>query len=275
MKYSQLESILIKNSQTGFYISTIAGQLIDCNDSFVHIFGYNSKEEVLGLNTSAFYFDTNERTHFVHEIEVKKHLQGYSLKAKNKAGNVIHITINSDIYQEANHEPLIVGSIIDVTEIVNSKSKLAESERKYKDFIENSPELIQSFNSEGKLLFCNPIWHEKLEYSVEEALNMNLFDIIADEFKGHCSELFQEVLAGNALKDVGVEFVSKTGKRYLLEGNIVPLIENMYRKKNKLSIKLSSRKNYFRLFLIRYPFAYTSKMKMERMFMQTKPCKKH
>jgi len=225
MQYSNLESILIKNSQTGFYISTPDGKLLDCNDSFVKMFGYDSKEDVLSYNTTNFYFDINERNRFLEEIHEKNHVQNFSLKAKSKSGKVIYISINSDLYLEKD-QSFIVGSIIDITEIIVSKGELAESEKKYRDFIENSPEIIQSFNAEGKLLFCNPIWHEKLEYTSEEAKNMNLFDIIADEFKPHCAALFQEVLAGNSLKDVGVEFVSKTGKRYSLEGNIVPLFEN-------------------------------------------------
>ncbi len=225
MQYSNLESILIKNSQTGFYISTPEGLLKDCNDSFVKMFGYDSKEDVLQHNTSVFYFDKNERKRFLDELHSKNHTQGFAIKAKTKSGKTIHISINSDLYVEKDGQQLIVGSIIDVTEVVESKSVIAEGEKKYKDFIENSPEIIQSFNSEGKLLFCNSVWHQKLEYSKEEVENMNLFDIIADEYKEHCSMMFQEVLSGKALKDVAVEFVSKSGKRYILEGNVVPLVE--------------------------------------------------
>jgi len=61
MQYSNLESILIKNSQTGFYISTPDGKLLDCNDSFVNMFGYDSKEDVLSYNTTNFYFDIKQK----------------------------------------------------------------------------------------------------------------------------------------------------------------------------------------------------------------------
>ena len=84
MQYSNLESILIKNSQTGFYISTPEGLLKDCNDSFVKMFGYDSKEEVLKHNTSSFYFNENERKLFLDEIHLKNHTQGFALKAKPK-----------------------------------------------------------------------------------------------------------------------------------------------------------------------------------------------
>jgi len=226
MQYSQLENILIKNSQTGFYMSTKAGQLIDCNDAFANMFGYQSKEELLQFNTSELYLDSDERIRFLKEMEEKQHVKNYHLKGKTKVGKMITISVNSDLYQEPNKEVLIVGSVVDITEVILSKGKLAESEKKYRDFIDNSPEIIQSFNAEGKLLFCNSIWHQKLEYTEEEAATMNLFDIIADEYKPHCSLMFQEVLSGKALKDVGVEFVSKSGKRYLLEGNVVPLLQN-------------------------------------------------
>ena len=85
MQYSNLESILIKNSQTGFYISTPEGLLKDCNDSFVKMFGYDSKEDVLQHNTSVFYFDKNERKRFLDELHFKNHTQGFAIKAKTKS----------------------------------------------------------------------------------------------------------------------------------------------------------------------------------------------
>ncbi len=72
MQYSNLESILIKNSQTGFYISTPDGKLLDCNDSFVKMFGYDSKEEVLKLNT----------TNFVNGFSIENDLLGNPTRIK-------------------------------------------------------------------------------------------------------------------------------------------------------------------------------------------------
>ena len=96
----------------------------------------------------------------------------------------------------------------------------------YRNLVENSLEIIQSFDKEGRLLFFNPEWLRLLEYTLEETKAINLFDIIAPEYKDHCSILFQQVLSGKKVKDIEVEFVSKSGKRIFLEGNAVPLLKD-------------------------------------------------
>jgi PAS domain S-box-containing protein len=224
--YSKLEHLLIESCQAGTFITNLQGQLLDCNESFFKIFGYDSKDEILSVNALSFYLNSEERLKYLNELSDKGSVRGYRVKSRKRDNSILHYSINSDFYTEENGTTYIVGSILDITEASISKEELHESERRYKDLFENSLELIQSFDETGKLLFCNNLWHEKLEYSVEDIKKLNLFDIIADEYKQHCGLLFQAVMKGESVKNVEVEFVTKSGKRLMLEGNVVPLIRN-------------------------------------------------
>ena len=226
LTYSKLEHLLIESCQAGTFITNLKGQLIDCNESFVKIFGYQSKEEMLQVNALSFYENVDARLKYLSQLSEQGFVRGYNVKARRKDGSVIYYAINSDFFTDEGGTTYIVGSILDTTDVTLSKVELSESEKKYRDLFENSLELIQSFDEKGNLLFCNNVWHEKLEYDQDDIRKLNLFDFIADEYKEHCGLMFQSVLKGESIRDVGVEFVAKSGKRLMLEGNIVPLVRN-------------------------------------------------
>ena len=42
--------LLFEQVQEGVYVATPSGRLLDCNDAFVHMLGYERREELLPLN---------------------------------------------------------------------------------------------------------------------------------------------------------------------------------------------------------------------------------
>ena len=105
----------------------------------------------------------------------------------------------------------VIGFGLDITELKVYENYLEQSEKKYRDLFESSLDLIQSVDTNGKILFFNKAWEERMGYSKEEIENINLFDIIADEDKEHCTELFQRVLLGESHHGIRVSFITKGG----------------------------------------------------------------
>ena len=226
LSLNHLESLLIESCQAGTFISNLQGNLIECNTSFAKMFGFENKNEILAVNTVNFYSSASERENYLSILHKEGKVRAYKATAIRRDGIKIIHSINSDFFKTEDGSTLILGSTIDITQIENFGNQLNESKKKYQDLIENSLEIIQSFDPQGKLLFCNQAWHNTLEYSPDEAKKLNLFDIIAASDQEHCKELFKVVIQGKSLKNIEVTFLSKSGKKYLLEGNIVPLEEN-------------------------------------------------
>lgn len=120
----------------------------------------------------------------------------------------------------------VIGFGIDITKQKQIEFSLRESEEKYRDLFESSLDLIQSVDHSGKFLFCNNAWIQKLGYDFDEIAQMNLFSVIAPDHLPHCMPMFEMVFKGEAVRGVQVAFMSKSGKRLELEGNVVPRIEN-------------------------------------------------
>lgn len=110
---------------------------------------------------------------------------------------------------------------LDTLRKLSSTSKaLAETEDRFRDILENANDLIQSVSPEGKFLYVNRAWRETLEYSAEEVSTLNIFDIIDPSCTDHCQEMFSCVMAGKDVGRIEATFLSKSGKKIYVEGNV-------------------------------------------------------
>ncbi len=211
---------------SGMFLAGCDAQIQRCNAAFAHVFGHETCAEMHQKGLVSCFDGEEEYNRFKVQLHSKQSISGYFVSAKNKQGQKILYQLNARLFKDEDGTQKIIGSVLDQTELKKSEKSLLESQKVYRDLFENSLEIIQSFDQNGKLHFCNRTWHEKLEYTHEDLENITLFDIIADEYKPHCQLLFQEVMQGKRITEVQVEFISKSGKRIWVEGNVVPLVQN-------------------------------------------------
>ena len=82
--------------------------------------------------------------------------------------------------------------------------------------------MIQSVRPDGSFVFVNPVWLRILGYTEEDLPGLNMFDIIHPESLAHCQELFARVIGGEYVKDISATFLTKNGRRVMVEGNATP-----------------------------------------------------
>lgn len=94
--------------------------------------------------------------------------------------------------------------------------KIRDSEEKYRDLIENAPEMIHQVDSSGRFLTVNKTELERLGYTLQEMQEMRLHDIVPAESRrevlGHLKRVIE---TGHDLAE-GV-FVTKNGERMIVE----------------------------------------------------------
>ncbi|HNQ12852.1 MAG TPA: PAS domain-containing sensor histidine kinase, partial [Bacteroidia bacterium] len=103
---------------------------------------------------------------------------------------------------------------------------ISENEKKYRNIIQSSNDLIQSVDISGKFEFVNTSWLNTLEYTAEEIHQLNIFDIVDESDHDLCSALFRDISNGIKLERITTILKTKSGKKITVEGNSVPMYKD-------------------------------------------------
>jgi len=106
------------------------------------------------------------------------------------------------------------------TERKQIEQELQESESRYRDLFENTNDLIQSVDMDGRFLYVNSAWLMTLGYTKEEVAGLTLEKIIHPDHRIHCAAAFEKVRSGEALGRIEAGFVAKDGHTVIVEGSV-------------------------------------------------------
>ena len=120
-------------------------------------------------------------------------------------------------------EELIYGVAKDVTDRKRSEERLRESERKYRDLVETSSDLIWSVDTGGCFTFVNRAARRIYGYEPEEMLGRPIADFETDEQRLKDEEAFRGVLKGTPLFSYETRHIRKDGRSVDLSVNAIVL----------------------------------------------------
>ena len=131
-----------------------------------------------------------------------------------------------DLVFEVRYSPLtderdnvlgVIGVATDITEARRAEMSIRESEERYRELFENANDIIYTHDLQGNFTSLNRSGERITGYSREEAVKMNIADVIAPEYL----KLAREMMAQKANQGVStvyeIDIVSKPGKRVRLE----------------------------------------------------------
>lgn len=106
---------------------------------------------------------------------------------------------------------------------------LKESERRYKQIVDNVSDLIYRTNHKGKFTFVNPTISKLTEYSDEEIIGMNYDELIREDYHDRTVEFYQNVFKNNQTYSY-YEFpvITKSGKEIWIGQNVQLLHSGKY-----------------------------------------------
>jgi len=90
----------------------------------------------------------------------------------------------------------------------------AHSERKYRDFYENSLALYRTINTDGIIIDCNKSYAKRLGYKKEECVGMSIFQHTADQFLDAMKESFETWKMRGKVKNREVWLKCKDGTTF-------------------------------------------------------------
>lgn len=118
-----------------------------------------------------------------------------------------------------------VCTIQDITERKQAEERLRASERKYSRLVEESPDIIMSFDRLGRLISCNSRTKQITGYSEKELVGKHFadFGLLTETDAQEILREFQAVVEGRAFTPRPLTITSKWGHPVILEVNARPV----------------------------------------------------
>jgi PAS domain S-box-containing protein len=109
-KSEQRYRLLFQLNPAGMFQSRRNGQMVDCNDAFVRLLGYSSREEVLARNAREFYANPQERDELVARLRRGRVITNQELQWQRSDGTPLSILLNA----REDEDGVLEGIITDV-----------------------------------------------------------------------------------------------------------------------------------------------------------------
>lgn len=147
--------LLFERNLAGVFRTRLDGRLLDCNDSFVRILGYESRDDILTHSAADFYMEPADRTDLLARLAENPVLTNFEIRMRRKDGTPIWILENVsriDVHHDSDRsndghaasegEPFLEGTIVDIDQQKHALEALRASEATYRSLIENLEQAV-------------------------------------------------------------------------------------------------------------------------------------
>jgi two-component system NtrC family sensor kinase len=110
--------LLFEQVQQGVFVATPEGKLLDCNDAFVQMLGYESREELMALNINKeLYVSSEQREAFRKEIDAHNFVRNFEVTLLRKDGAQLTASESSFATRDGSgHVERYQGFVLDMSE---------------------------------------------------------------------------------------------------------------------------------------------------------------
>lgn len=218
--------LLFERNLAGGFRTTVDGRILDCNESFVHMLGYDSKEELFSASAWDFYLEKKDREKFIALIQEQKVLINYEICHKRKDGSILRGIENVSLLSEEDQgSPVMEGTLIDITERKMADEALRASEEKYRAIVENATDQIFTLDRQCRFIAINKTAAEISRKSVSEMVGKSILQIFPKETAAQFSKNIEEVFETGQSKSVE-ERMNLGGRVFFNSSTLNPIIDD-------------------------------------------------
>ncbi|HWE51482.1 MAG TPA: PAS domain-containing protein [Bryobacteraceae bacterium] len=153
----QLRDFIYHGNVAGILHTTIDGRVVDCNDAFVRMIGYESKEELKNLRAPQFYFEPSERDRLLREIRTSHQLSDYEVCLRRRDNTRCWGLSNVRLLEPQRGEVggSLISTIVDITDRKQWEDTLRQSEQRFAAFMRHLPGMAYIKDPDGKYVYYN------------------------------------------------------------------------------------------------------------------------
>ena len=223
---NELEAILDRIPATIFRKNR-KGEYTQVNQAFTETFNLN-KEDIIGK--TSFDFFPSDRAEIIHKNDLKVMTSG-----KPQLNNEVNVDVDGEKKSliinkipQFNTDGDVIGLIgitTDISQRIAYEQELIESEKKFRQLIEDSLEGVWVIDEEANTTLVNPSMSRILGYEVDEMIGRNLFDFILQEDIETTKNTLNRRRKG-IKEEIEKKFLRKDGKKVITRLMSSPIYDN-------------------------------------------------
>ncbi len=214
---------LFDDSKEPLFIITKDGKFVDMNEATVRLFGYNTKEELMKIESMTQLHYNPEIPNKIQEIlSNQDHVKDVEQVLRSKDGRKIYVLVTAGTRKDRKGNVIgYKGTIKDISELKRVEEELRESQERYRMLLNNANDAVFVYHrtadgKPGKFIEVNDVACHKLGYTREELLNLSPFDIADPEKSSSVPRNLERILSEKHLVWEWVN-VTKDGRKIPIE----------------------------------------------------------
>jgi len=123
--------LLFEQAQEGVFLATHTGKLIDCNDAFMRMLGYNNREDLMAVDLDTeLYASAEQRELFRREVEQHNYVRNFEVTLRRKDGTVLTALESSFATRNSSGKiERYQGFLLDITEKKRAEDEIRRRNR--------------------------------------------------------------------------------------------------------------------------------------------------
>jgi diguanylate cyclase (GGDEF)-like protein/PAS domain S-box-containing protein len=216
---AQYRALFLSNPRPMWVFDVETLRFLAVNDAAVTDYGY-TREEFLAMTVADIRpsEDTERLSERIRGIPLLSDQSGWRHLRKN--GSIVDVEIRShELEFEGRRARLVI--VHDVTQRVHAEHALRESERRFREMLENLTLVAVILDVNGIVTFCNDHCAKLLGREKDEVVGQSWFGLCVPQDERAALEggYFEGIHAGRIKPHDQTAVVTKTGERHLLEWN--------------------------------------------------------
>ena len=210
---------LFENANDIIYVHDLNGNYISINNAAERVFGY-TREQALKMNMADIAAPEHYeivRKNLLKKIRGGTHQTAYEVDCLRSDNSRVTLEVNSTVIMKDGEPVAVQGIARDVTDRKLAEAALKESESRFRDLFENANDLIYTHDLKGNFTSLNRAGERITGYSREEALKMQISQVVAPEYLEYAQRMTMRKLDGQLPTSYELEIVAKDGNRVTLE----------------------------------------------------------
>ncbi|HVO36951.1 MAG TPA: PAS domain S-box protein [Candidatus Acidoferrum sp.] len=219
----------LESSPDAIILTDLEGNVIDCNQAALDMYGFSKREEVIGKAGLQFISarDYEKAMESMKTILEKGSARNIEYTLSSKDGKEFLADVSASVIRDASGEPKYLVAITrDITQRKQMEEALKESEEKHRLLFENVNDVVFAYDPEFTVLSVSPSVEKTLGYKPKELVGKKFqeLNLLTPASLETAVSNALHVLGGERISPSIYEFVKKDGTKGFGEITSSPLI---------------------------------------------------